>query len=315
MEDKGTLWLPESASTLAPTIDWLFNFVNYVSLLFFLLVVGGMLYFAYKYRRRSPNERPVPIKESKLLEGAWIIVPTLLVLVVFTWGFKGYVQLNVAPPDSYEIQVTAYQWGWNFAYPNEGFTTAGEIYVPVNRPVRIRMHSTDVLHSFFIPAFRVKQDVLPGRYSSVWFQATKTGVYDIFCTEYCGTSHSAMLGKVHVVDQNTFDDWVLTGGAGDAANLPPAEYGAIIANQNGCFACHSTDGSRMVGPTWQGLFGTTGHPTSAGPVTVDENYIRESILMPGAKIVEGYPNVMPANYASMTEDQLNALIAYIQSLQ
>ena len=311
MEDKGTLWLPEQASTLAPTIDWLFNFVNLVSLILFLLVVGGMLFFAYRYRRRSPNERPAPIKESKWLEASWIVVPTILVLMVFTWGFKGYIELNVSPPDAYEIQVTAYQWGWNFVYP-EGFSTAGEIYVPVGRPVRILMSSTDVLHSFFIPAFRVKQDVLPDRYSSVWFEATKTGVYDIFCTEYCGTSHSAMLGKVHVVDQNTFNDWVA--GGGGAGEVGP-EWGAVLAGQNGCLACHSIDGSSMVGPTWKGLFGKEGHPTSAGPVTVDENYLREAILQPGAKIVQGYQNVMPANYSTLSDDKLNSLIAYIKTLQ
>ncbi len=314
MEDKGTLWLPEQASTLAPTIDWLFNFVNYVSLILFLMVVGGMLYFAYRFRRRSPNDRPAPIKESKLLEASWIVVPTILSLMVFTWGFKGYIKLNTSPPDAYEIQVSGFQWGWNFTYP-EGFSTAGEIYVPVGRPVRILMSSTDVLHSFFIPAFRVKQDVLPNRYSAVWFEATKTGVYDIFCTEYCGTSHSGMLGKVHVVSQNAFQDWVETGGMGDLNQLPLPEQGAILSRKNACLTCHSVDGSRMTGPTWQGLYGTTGHPTDKGPVTVDENYLRESILAPGAKIVQGYGNVMPANYSSLTDDQLNALVAYIKTLQ
>ena len=311
MEDKGTLWLPEQASTLAPTIDWLFNFVNLVSLILFLLVVGGMLYFAYRFRRRSPNERPAPIKESKWLEASWIVVPTILVLMVFTWGFKGYMELNVSPPDAYEIQVTGYQWGWRFAYP-EGFETAGEIYVPVGRPVRMLMNSTDVLHSFFIPAFRVKQDVLPNRYTSVWFEATKTGTYDIFCTEYCGTSHSGMLGKVHVVDQNSFNDWVAGGGGGGEVG---PEWGGVLVQQNGCLACHSIDGSTMVGPTWRGLFGKTGHPTSAGPVDVDENYLREAILQPGAKITQGFQNVMPPNYSTLGDDQLNSIIAYIKTLQ
>ncbi len=311
MEDKGSLFLPEQASTLAPLTDGLFNFVNLVSLILFLMVVIGMMYFAYRYRRRSPNERPAPVKESKILEASWIVIPTILVLLVFTWGFKGYMALNVAPPDAYEIQVSAYQWGWRFTYP-EGFQTAGEIYVPVGRPVRMVMSSTDVLHSFFIPAFRVKQDVLPNRYTSVWFEATKTGDYDIFCTEYCGTSHSGMLGKVHVVNQNAFNDWVAGGGgAGEVG----AEWGAVLSKQNGCLTCHSVDGSALVGPSWKGLFGTTGHPTSAGPVEVDENYLRESILQPGAKIVQGYPNVMPANYSSLPEDQLTSIIAYIKSLQ
>ncbi len=309
-----TLWLPEGASTLSPEIDALFNFVNYTSLVLFLLVVGGMLYFVWKYRRRSPADRPAPFKESVVLEATWIVVPTILVLLVFTWGFQSFIKLQVAPPDAYEISAEGYQWGWNFTYP-EGFSTAGEMYVPVGRPVRMIMNSTDVLHSFYIPAFRVKQDVIPGRYSSVWFEATKEGVYDIFCTEYCGTQHSGMIAKIHVVDQNEYSEWVDSGGAGDLQELPLPEQGRILAQKNACTQCHSIDGSRMSGPTWAGLYGQQAHATSAGAVVVDENYLRESILMPAAKIVEGYGNNMPSTYASLPDWQLTALIAYIKTLE
>lgn len=310
MEDKGTLWLPEQASTLAPTIDWLFNFVNLVSLILFIGVIGGMLYFVYRFRRRSADERPAPIKESVWLEASWIVIPTILVLLVFTWGFRAFIEINVAPPDSYEIQAVGYQWGWRFTYPNDACQTAGEIYAPVGRPVRMVMSATDVLHSFFIPSFRVKQDVLPNRYTSVWFEATKTGTFDIFCTEYCGTQHSGMIGKIHVVNQNEFNEW-LEGGCG-AAEVGP-EWGETLARQNGCMTCHSVDGSSGVGPTWQGLYGKTGHPTNDGAVTVDENYLRESILVPGAKVVQGYQNVMPP-YSHLSEDQLASIIAYIKTL-
>ena len=314
MEPNGSLWLPESASTLAPAIDWLFNFVNYVSLVFFVGVVGAMLFLVFRYRRRSPADRPAPVKESKLLEASWIVVPTILVLLVFTWGFQTFVRIGISPPDAYEIRVRGYQWAWDFYYP-EGFKTTNEIYVPVGRPVRMLMDSQDVLHSFFIPAFRVKHDVLPNRYTSVWFEATKEGTYDIFCTEFCGNAHSSMLGKVHVVDQNAFNDWVESGGAGDVSGLSPEQYGQLLWKQKACNTCHSVDGTPGTGPTWKGLFGQAGHPTSAGPVMVDENYLRESILQPGAKVVQGYANVMPANYSQLPSEQLDALVAYIKTLQ
>ena len=314
MEDRGSLWLPEGTSTLAPAIDWLFNFVNFVSVILFVLVVGTMLYFVHKYRRRAPNERPAPITESKALELSWIVVPTILCLLVFTWGFKTFIRIGVAPPDAYEIQVRAQQWYWEFTYP-EGFKTTGEIYVPEGRPVRLLMNSADVLHSFYIPSFRVKHDVIPGRYTSVWFEATKTGVYDVFCTEYCGTQHSYMGAKVHVVGQNEFNEWVETGGVGDLATLPLEQQGKIYASKLACVTCHSVDGAAGTGPTWKGLFGQAGHATSAGPVTADENYLRESILMPGAKIAQGYGNVMPANYSTLSADQVDALIAYMKTLQ
>lgn len=312
MGDRGSFFLPESASTLAPTIDWLFNFVNWVSLIIFVIVVGSMVYLVVKYRRRHPNERTQLVKESKLLEASWIVIPTILVLLVFTWGFRAYVKVAVAPPDAYEIHATGFQWAWTFTYP-EGFSVNNEMYVPVGRPVRLIMSSTDVLHSFFVPAFRIKQDVLPNRYSSVWFEATRVGEYDIFCTEYCGTSHAYMIGKVHVVDQNTFSDWVDSGGAGDLATLPLEEQGRLLVQRNGCLACHSLDGSSMTGPTFKALFGSQ-RATSAGSVVADENYLRESILMPGAKVVNGYPNVMPANYASLPAQQVDAMITYMKTL-
>ena len=206
-----SLWHPPSASTVAPSVDAIFNFVNYVSYVFFIGVVAAIVYFVVRYRRRSHDDRPAPVVESKWLEISWIIVPTILCLVVFTWGFKVFVRLNVAPPDAYEIRVQGLQWNWKFNYP-EGFSVSKDFYVPVNRPVRLLMDSQDVLHSFYVPAFRVKQDVLPNRYSAVWFEATQVGVYDVFCTEYCGTTHSGMIGKVHVVDQDTYNKWVEAGG-------------------------------------------------------------------------------------------------------
>jgi cytochrome c oxidase subunit 2 len=269
-----------------------------------------MIYFAYRYRRQSPDDRPTPVHESKLLEISWIVVPTILVLLVFNWGFKSFIKMNVAPPNAYEIQAEAWKWNWLFTYPNG--TQSDTLYVPEGRPVKVTMSSRDVIHSFFVPAFRVKQDVLPNRYTSVWFEATNQGTYDLFCTEYCGTNHSDMITKTKVVSQQEFSDWVESGG-GATDDMPLPQLGERLYRQQGCNACHSLDGSRMVGPTWQGLYGTENHAMADGStVTADENYLREAILEPGATIVEGYSNVMPANYQSLSERELSALIAFMK---
>lgn len=311
MGDKGTFWLPEGASTLSAEIDGLFNFVNLVSAIFFVGVIAGIILFAYKYRRRTAEEIPAPVTESKVLELAWIIVPTILVLVLFNWGFKTFIKLQVAPPDAYEIRVRAQKWMWQFEYPN-GVIVPNELHVPANRPVRLVMTSADVLHSFFVPAFRVKQDVLPNRYSSVWFETTRTGEFQVFCTEYCGTQHSGMLAKVVAQPQGEFEAWLAQAGTSD--DLPLPELGEQLYRQQACMTCHSIDGSRVIGPTFQGLFGKTEQLEGGGTVQVDENYLRESIVNPGAKVVAGYPAVMPP-YAQLNDRQIDALIAFIQAQQ
>ena len=313
MGDNGTVWMPEGASTFAGDIDALFYFVHWSSVILFVGVVAAMCYFAVRYRRRSVEDRPVPVKENKLIEASWIVIPTILVLVVFNWGFRSFITLNVAPPDAYEIIVRGRQWLWEFEYPN-GTTTIGELHVPVDRPVRLVMSSEDVIHSFFVPAFRVKHDVLPNRYTSVWFQATRTGEFDIFCTEYCGTQHAGMLGMVVVESQEDFNEWLESGG-GDFDEMPLPEYGEVLYQQQGCNACHSLDGSNLVGPSFQGLYGSQHGLEDGSTVTVDENYLRESILAPAAQIAEGYQPIMPASYSALSERQVSALIAFIEAQQ
>lgn len=313
MNDQGTVWLPERASTLAGDVDALFYFVYWASAVLFIIVVAGIVFFAYKYRRRSAHDRPALVKESKLLEISWVVIPLILVLVIFVWGFQLFIKMNVPPPDAYEIQVRGQQWIWQFEYP-EGFTTTGELRVPTNRPVRLNMVSEDVLHSFFVPAFRVKQDVLPNRYTSLWFEATRAGEFQVFCTEYCGRAHWDMLAEVIAMPPDEFNEWLQTGGS-QGEDMPLPEYGELLYTQQGCQACHSVDGSRLVGPTFQGLYGSTHGLEGGGTVEVDENYLRESILEPNAKIAEGYPPVMPASYSSLSERQVSALIAYIKELQ
>ena len=304
--------MPEGASTLAPVVDNLFYFVTWVSTILFAGVILAMAYFAVRYRRRAADEMPVPVEESKLLEISWIVLPTILVLITFNWGFKGFIQLSVSPPDSYEITVRARQWLWEFEYPN-GLVVTEELHVPVDRPVRLNMSSEDVLHSFFVPAFRVKQDVLPNRYTSVWFEATREGEFDIFCTEYCGTSHSLMLGRVVAESQDAFEEWLQSGGG--MADMPLEELGETLYRQQGCVACHTIDGSQLVGPSFQNLFGSQRQFGDGGTAVADENYLRESILDPNAHIVEGFQALMPASYGGLSERQLSALIAFIQQQQ
>ena len=209
---------------------------------------------------------------------------------------------------AYEIRVQARSWGWSFEYPN-GVTT-DTLYVPADEPVKTTMSSQDVIHSFYVPAFRVKQDVLPNRYTSVWFEATKEGTYDLFCTEYCGRNHSEMDAEVKVVSRARFDEWLESAGTPDDIPLP--ELGEKLYTQQGCQGCHSLDGSDMVGPTWKGLYGKTDHQMADGStVTADANYLRESILQSGAKVVEGYQNVMPS-YASLSEREVTGLVEFIK---
>mgnify|MGYP002762674788 CR=1 FL=1 len=305
----GDFWLPEAASSIAPEVDGLFLFVTAVSLLLLVGVTGAILYFVYRYRRQHPGERPPPVEESRALEVSWIVIPTILVLLVFNWGFKSYVKMNTTPSGTYEIQVRAQQWNFLFEYPNG--VSSDTLYVPKGEEVKMRMSSSDVLHGFFIPAFRVKYDILPNRYTSVWFEATEKGDYDLFCTEYCGTGHSEMSKVVRVVSRNEFQQWL------DQKKMPKdiplPKLGEQLYTQQGCQGCHSLDGSRKVGPSFQGLYGKTDHKMADGSsVTADENYLRQSILAPEERIVEGYQNVMPGSYSSLSEKELSGLIAFIK---
>jgi len=309
MGDNGTVWLPEGASTVAGEVDALFYFIYWVSVILFIGVIGTMAYFAYKYRRRSEADRPMPIKENKLVEASWIVVPTILVMIVFTWGFQGFIKLGVVPPNAYQITVRAQKWNWLFEYPNGA--RSNELHVPVGRPVKLRMSSADVIHSFYVPQFRVKQDVLPNRYSTVWFEATKQDTFQVFCTEYCGTQHSVMLAPVIVQSQDVFNAWLAEAVVG--ADAPPAERGRLLYQQLGCQGCHSLDGTAAIAPTFQGLAATPRQFADGTTAVADENYLRESIVEPAAKVVQGYQPIMPAQYGSqLSTEELDALIAFIQ---
>ena len=304
-------FMPPQASTIAPAVDRLYAFLLIISVLASILVIAGMLYFIFKYRRKSETEKSAYITHNHLAEFLWSFIPLVLFIVAFVWGWKVYHDLRFAPENAYEIFVRGQQWSWEFEYQN-GHKSPAELYVPVGRPVKLLMTSSDVIHSFFIPSFRVKQDVLPGRYSSIWFEVKEPGEYQIFCTEYCGLQHSSMLAKVVAVPQKDFDMWV----SGKAvSNLSPEEQGHKTYIARNCNSCHSIDGSAVVGPTFKGNFGLTRQFEDGGSAVVDENYLRESILDSQKHIVKGYTKVMPTYEGVLEDKEVEALIAFIKSLK
>lgn len=310
--DNG-LWLPPQESTTAHEIDALFNFILYASILLTILVAVVMVHFIWKYRRRSHTDRPVDVHESRLLETAWIVVPTLLVLVVFFWGFRAYVGTSIPPTDSIEIKVTAQKWAWMFEYDN-GIQGFGEIYVPAGRPVKLTMTSQDVLHSFFVPEFRIKHDVLPNRYSFVWFEAPEEGVYQVVCTEYCGTAHSNMGAKIHVVSTEEYYT-ILREGPPSAGPVAPASLGERLYTQRNCQTCHSIDGSAGVGPSWKGIWMQPQAHMDGTSMMADAEYVAQSILQPQAHIVQGYGNGnMPSYEGQLNDEQIAGITAYIRVL-
>ena len=306
------LLFPSPSSSNAGDVDTLFYFILAICLVFFVLIVGIMTSFAWLYRSRdgyTPGQAP---NHSNLLEITWSVIPAILVAVIFVWGFYGYVSSQQPPEGSYEIEVIAKKWSWSFVYPNGHVDN--QLHVPVDKPIRLVMSSDDVIHSLFVPAFRVKRDLVPGRYSSTWFQATKTGEYILFCTEYCGTGHSLMNSKVVVHPFGEFDKW-LEKAANFLDEVSPVEAGKILYERRGCAQCHSIDGSARSGPTFLGTYGTQQEMADGSLVTVDENYIRESILEPQAKIRAGYRPVMPTYQGQLNDKEIAALIQYLKSLQ
>lgn len=328
------LGLPLQGSDVAVAWDSLYWFLFWISALFFVIIVGGMIYFAIVYREK-PGRKTKYIVDDHVLEAAWTIVPTILLLVIFAWGWGVYKKMVQPPVDAMEVRVIGKQWLWNFQY-EDGRLETGKLVVPLNKPVKLIMSSEDVLHSFFIPNFRVKQDVVPGMYTTVWFQAKVKGEHQVYCTEYCGTSHSGMLAKIEVLDQEQYDLWkanrpyqlsgvktpstdllaaIQSGAKLANANVPLAEQGKKAMETKGCLACHSIDGTAKIGPSIKGIFGHDVELVDGSKVKVDDNYIRESIEKPQAKVVKGFNPVMPPYTKEMIgESELNAIIAYIKSL-
>ncbi len=297
---------PDQASAGAQRVDAVYFALLAISAFFALLIFVLLIYFALKYRHNAKVDRVIRRKDYLKLEMTWIIIPLLISVGIFGWSAKVYFDLRTPPDDALEIYVVGKQWMWKIQHPN-GVREIDELHIPLGRTIKLTMTSQDVIHSFFIPAFRVKQDVLPGRYSTEWFQATKVGEYHLFCAEYCGTSHSGMVGKVVVMDPQDYERWLGHG----AAQQSMATSGKSLYNKLSCGTCHKPGGR---GPGLAGLFNSQVRLEGGGVVIADREYVRESIINPMAKIVEGYPRMMPTYRTQLTEDQVNEIIEYIKSM-
>jgi cytochrome c oxidase subunit 2 len=299
---------PDLASTFAWQVDLLYFLLIALSVVFAVGVVFVLVLFSVKYRRRSDDERPKPIHGSTPLELAWSIIPLFIAIGVFTLGAEVYFRMYKAPENAIEIFVVGKQWMWKIQHP-EGMREINELHVPVNQAVKLTMTSEDVIHAFSIPAFRTKKDVVPGRYTTLWFEATKTGEFHLFCAEYCGTQHSTMIGKVIVMEPDAYQDWLGGGVSGESM----VDAGARQFEQLGCATCHKAE-SVGRGPTLVGVFGEPVQLATGEIVTVDESYVRESILAPSTKLVNGYQAIMPTFQGQISEETLMQLLTYIKSL-
>ena len=311
------LWFRDQASTFAEQSDSLWWMITWISVIFFVPMMAAMVWFMWTYRHK-PAETfdPKSPSHNLPLELTWTVVPTLLIIVIFGFGFTGFLDMRTPPADAYEVRVIAQKWAWTFVYPN-GFTDS-TLYVPTDRPTTLRMVSQDVIHSFYVPAFRTKWDVVPGRDSTVWFEPTKPGEYLYECTEYCGTGHSTMVkpNGVVAVPGDEFADYIENVRITSLEELKEDMVGGgeKLYQSAGCSVCHSVDGAKMNCPTWLDLYGKERQFTDGTSAVADGAYIRESILVPDAHIVQGYPNIMSSYKGKLADIQIDAITAYIRTL-
>jgi cytochrome c oxidase subunit II len=314
LADKpATFWFPEQASTFAPEIDTFFFYLLYISIFFFVLIVAAMGYFMVVYRMRKGYKGSVDALHNNTLEIAWTVIPCFIALWIFVRGVYGYLDMMKIPAETKNIDVVAQKWAWNFKYP--GGHESDELHVIHGEDTKLTMKSTDVLHSLFVPVFRAKCDIVPGRFTYMWFNPTKTGIFDLFCTEYCGDKHSQMLSKVHVQTQEEFDAWMEKELALQKAD--PVKWGEkLYAKTKGCATCHSNDGKKIIGPSFLDSWGKDVLLASGETVKFDENYVLESVLNPQAKARKGYETAaqMPSYQGRLKEDEIGALIAYLRTL-
>ncbi len=299
---------PESASTLAGKVDALYFFSLAVSIFFTVLIFVGTVFLFIKYRRKHDDQIGVPIHGSLVLEIIWSVIPFIITMVLFGWGAQVFYVAVKKPADAKEYFGTGKQWMWKFQHP-EGHREINTLHVPVGEKIKVTLTSEDVIHSFYVPAFRVKMDVVPGRYTQIWFEATKTGSFHLFCAEYCGAEHSQMIGTVYVMKPDEYQTWL----EGGTVATPPVAAGADLFRQYACNTCHEKGGSSR-GPSLEGIAGKEVALAGGGRVTRDDNYLRESILRPSAKMVNGYQNLMPTYQGQIDEQGVAHLIAYIKSL-
>ncbi len=344
---EGNFLLPPDASTIAGEIDWLTWFITWVSVIFGVGVIVITFLIAFRFRhKKGVNDIGKGPTHSTLLEITWSVIPGIIVLLIAIWGFQGYAKYSIMPKEvaPLEIQVEGFKWGWRFIYPNGH--TEPVLHIPKDVPVRFVMRSEDVIHSLYFPAFRIKKDVVPGRYNKMWVVATSESPmtagkdwtnpdsfvfnvdkpetyaegFDIYCTEYCGTSHSRMLSKVYVHPTvASYESWLAKASdpyrmKEDGTYTPTTAIGQAMAAKNGCYQCHSVDGTKLIGPTWKDLFGSNRAFTDGTSMIADETYIAESINYPNKHIVAGYNPVMPSYLGKMSDRDINAIINYMKSI-
>lgn len=298
---------PPQASAGASQVDWLYFALTAMMLFFCAVVFLPILYFSIRYRRGSKADRSHPSSGNNLLESGWTLFPLVVSLGFFTWGAIVYYQIERPPRDGLQVQVVAKQWMWKLQHA-EGKKEINELHVPLGRPVILTMTSQDVIHSFFVPAFRVKQDVVPGKYTTEWFRPTRPGEYHLFCAEYCGTDHSRMVGRVIVMQPADYERWLTTGDSGQSIALE----GHRLLREKGCSGCH--EGNSVVhAPPLAGTYGKQVPLASGQIVTVDDQYLRDSILLPAKQVSAGYPNVMPSFIGHISEAEIMQIIAYLKS--
>lgn len=318
--------MPKAVNEPADDSDMMFYAVLGLSAFFFFGITIAVIYFVWKYRHRPGHKAQPSAAHNDVLEITWTVIPTIIVVFLFWYGWKSYIRVVTPPTKAVEIQVLAWRWNWQFTHANG--VTDSDLHIPANTPVRLVMTSKDVLHSFYAPAMRVKQDIVPRRYTHAWLHATKPGTYRLNCAEYCGTAHAQMgcldtdsktgacLRRAVVVVHAPGDyERYLADKASSLGNMPPLELGKMVYEKKGCNACHTTDGSPRVGPSFKGTFGTEISLSDGSKVTVDENYIRESLMSPQAKLRPGFPPSMPSFEGQLKEAEINGIIEYIKSLK
>ena len=303
-------FVPDSASSMSWKVDAVYFYLSGVTLFFTLLISAILIFFVIRYRRRTPYEIPRPVAGSHKLETLWTVIPFVIAMTIFGWSAKVYFEQYTPPQNAIEVYVVGKQWMWKIQH-STGQREINELHVPVGKKIKLIMATEDVIHDFFVPAFRMKADVVPGKFTTQWFEATKTGTYHLFCAEYCGMNHSGMIGSIIVMEPREFDNWL----SGNTGTTTPAAAGQQLYQTLGCASCHGANGEGGRGPTLLGMFGKQTQLVGGQIIRADEPYIRESIMNPQAKLVEGFGPIMPTFQGQISEDQLVQLVAYIKSLQ